>query len=101
MGWLSPRIRGRADGKVASGLVAQALARADLSTYESVHDTGHEPVHSPRAARPTTDARPSAEPTINFTRRDAGRLIAASVVLLVAMSVILGLDVLPAQRCSR
>jgi uncharacterized protein YqeY len=28
MGWLSPRIRGRADGKVASGLVAEALAGA-------------------------------------------------------------------------
>ena len=26
MGWLSPRTRGRADGKVVSGLVAQALA---------------------------------------------------------------------------
>ncbi len=37
MGWLSPRIRGRADGKLASGLVAQALARADLA----VHDTEH------------------------------------------------------------
>ena len=37
MGWLSPRIRGRADGKLASGLVAQALARADVSA----HDTGH------------------------------------------------------------
>lgn len=37
MGWLSPRIRGRADGKVASGLVAQVLARADVSA----HDTGH------------------------------------------------------------
>jgi uncharacterized protein YqeY len=37
MGWLSPRIRGRADGKVASGLVAQALARADLA----IHDTEH------------------------------------------------------------
>lgn len=36
MGWLSPRIRGRADGKVASGLVAQALARLDLAA----HDTG-------------------------------------------------------------
>lgn len=31
MGWLSPRTRGRADGKVVSGLVAQALARADLA----------------------------------------------------------------------
>ena len=37
MGWLSPRIRGRADGKLVSGLVAQALARADVSA----HDTGH------------------------------------------------------------
>jgi uncharacterized protein YqeY len=37
MGWLSPRIRGRADGKLASGLVAQALAAADLAA----HDTGH------------------------------------------------------------
>ncbi len=37
MGWLSPRIKGRADGKVASGLVAQALAASDLSA----HDTGH------------------------------------------------------------
>jgi uncharacterized protein YqeY len=32
MGWLSPRTRGRADGKLVSGLVAQALARADLAT---------------------------------------------------------------------
>jgi uncharacterized protein YqeY len=37
MGWLSPRIRGRADGKVASGLVAQALARADLAAHDTVH----------------------------------------------------------------
>ncbi len=37
MSWLSPRIRGRADGKVASGLVAQALARVDVAA----HDTGH------------------------------------------------------------
>jgi uncharacterized protein YqeY len=37
MGWLSPRIRGRADGKVASGLVAQALARADLAAHETAH----------------------------------------------------------------
>jgi hypothetical protein len=37
MGWLSPRIRGRADGKVASGLVAQALARSDLSAHEAGH----------------------------------------------------------------
>ena len=37
------------------------------------------------------------EPSHQFTRRDAGRLIAASVVLVVAMSVILGVDFLPAQ----
>ena len=37
MGWLSPRIKGRADGKVAAGLVARALATADLSA----HDVGH------------------------------------------------------------
>ncbi len=37
MGWLSPRIRGRAEGKVASGLVAQALAKADLAAHEAGH----------------------------------------------------------------
>ena len=37
MGWLSPMIRGRAVVKVASGLVAQALARTDVAA----HDTGH------------------------------------------------------------
>jgi uncharacterized protein YqeY len=31
MGWLSPRTRGRADGKVVSGLVAQRLAQADVA----------------------------------------------------------------------
>jgi hypothetical protein len=34
MGWISPRTRGRADGKVVSGLVAQALARADLAAHD-------------------------------------------------------------------
>ena len=38
MGWLSPRIRGRADGKVVSGLVAAALARVDLAAHADVHD---------------------------------------------------------------
>jgi len=37
MGALSPRIRGRADGKVASGLVAQALASADLAGHAVEH----------------------------------------------------------------
>ena len=36
MGWLAPRTRGRADGKVVSGSVAKALAQADLA----VHDGG-------------------------------------------------------------
>ena len=34
MGWLSPRTRGRADGKVVSGLVAQALASADVAAHD-------------------------------------------------------------------
>ena len=38
MGWLGPRTRGRADGKVVSGLVAAALARADLAAHD---DGGH------------------------------------------------------------
>ena len=37
MGWLGPRTRGRADGKVLSGLVAQALARADLAGHDTEH----------------------------------------------------------------
>ncbi len=37
MGWLAPRTRGRADGKVVSALVAQALARADLAAHEAAH----------------------------------------------------------------
>ena len=37
MGYLAPRIRGRADGKVASGMVAQALARADLAAHGAGH----------------------------------------------------------------
>lgn len=37
MGWLSPRIRGRADGKAASGLVAQALAQAELAAHGAGH----------------------------------------------------------------
>jgi uncharacterized protein len=38
MGWLSPRTRGRADGKVVSGKVASALARADLAGHD---EAGH------------------------------------------------------------
>jgi cyclic-di-AMP phosphodiesterase PgpH len=39
----------------------------------------------------------SAEPANQFTRRDAGRLLLSAVLLILAMSVILGLDFLPAQ----
>jgi uncharacterized protein YqeY len=40
MGWLSPWTRGRADGKVVSGMVASALARADLAAHDETgsHD---------------------------------------------------------------
>ena len=38
MGWLSPKTRGRADGKVVSGKVASALARTDLAGHDG---TGH------------------------------------------------------------
>ena len=34
MGWLSPKTRGRADGKVVSGKVAAALAQADLAGHD-------------------------------------------------------------------
>ena len=74
MGWLSPRTRGRADGKVLSGLVAQALARADLAA--SRHGALSRPS---RDAGSTTMLSTSAEPaSTQFTRRDAGRLVAAS-----------------------
>lgn len=39
----------------------------------------------------------SAESNLPFTRRDAWRLLAAATLLIAAMSVILGLDFLPAQ----
>ena len=39
MGWLSPRTRSRADGKVVSGMVAAALAKADLAAHDG--DGGH------------------------------------------------------------
>lgn len=34
MGWLSPRTRGRADGRVLSGMVARALTTADLADHD-------------------------------------------------------------------
>jgi uncharacterized protein len=38
MGWLAPKTRGRADGKRVSGLVARALAGADLAAHDT---SGH------------------------------------------------------------
>jgi len=40
MAWLSPRTRGRADGKVVSGLVAKALAQADLAAHDAAGHGG-------------------------------------------------------------
>jgi uncharacterized protein len=42
MGWLSPRTRGRADGKRVSGLVARTLARSELAAHDGSdrHGTG-------------------------------------------------------------
>jgi hypothetical protein len=34
MGWLSPKTRGRADGRRVSELVARALAQADLAAHD-------------------------------------------------------------------
>jgi uncharacterized protein YqeY len=52
MGWLSPRTRGRADGKVVSGRVAAALARADLAAHDTA---GH--AHAGTARDDTHDQR--------------------------------------------
>ena len=40
MGWLSPRTRGRADGKLVSELVAKTLAARDLAAHDTTSD-GH------------------------------------------------------------
>ena len=40
MGWLSPKTRGRADGKRVSELVGQALARADLAGHDATGPHG-------------------------------------------------------------
>ena len=37
MGWLSPRTKGRADGRHVSELVAKALATADLAAHDRAH----------------------------------------------------------------
>ncbi len=52
MGWLGPRTRGRADGRVVSGMVVASLARADLDAHDA---GGH--LHDASGARPPA-ARP-------------------------------------------
>ncbi len=53
MGWLSPRTRGRADGKVVSGLVAAALARADLAAHDADdHAAADAPAADPATGGP-------------------------------------------------
>jgi uncharacterized protein YqeY len=54
MGWLSPRTRGRADGRRVSELVARALAGVDLAAHEgAAHDgAAHESAPTPTAPEP-------------------------------------------------
>lgn len=40
MGWLSPRTRGRADGRLLSGMVASALASLDLAKHDGADHAG-------------------------------------------------------------
>ena len=40
MGWLTPRTRGRADGKQVSAAVARALAEADLAAHDAAGGHG-------------------------------------------------------------
>ena len=40
MGWLSPKTRGKADGKRVAELVAQALARIDLAGHDAAEPHG-------------------------------------------------------------
>jgi Glu-tRNA(Gln) amidotransferase subunit E-like FAD-binding protein len=40
MGWLSPKTRGRADGKRVSELVARALAARDLAAHDAATGGG-------------------------------------------------------------
>ena len=92
MGWLSPRTRGRADGKVVSGLVAAALARTDLAA----HDVGE-----PRRRRPGLGPAGIAmlsrrlDRVAAFTRRDAVRLAVAAALLITGLTAVLSIDDLP------
>jgi uncharacterized protein YqeY len=53
MSILAPRTRGRAEGRVVSGVVAQELAKSDLAAHEPAHQSGAEPA----AEQPKSGAR--------------------------------------------
>ena len=53
MGWLSPRTRGRADGRVLSGMVVSALAQADLAGHDHADHAEHD--HADHAAHDDAD----------------------------------------------
>ena len=69
MGWLSPRIRGRADGKVV------VRARRPGPRPRRPRRATTRSTDLPAGGRPAMLSR-SAEPANQFTRRDAGRLVA-------------------------
>ena len=89
MGWLSPRIRGRADGKVVSGLVA---SRAGPGGPRRARP---EPALNPVERRPMLIHR--APVIARFTRSDATRLGVAAGILMLVMTAILGADILPEE----
>jgi uncharacterized protein YqeY len=51
MAWLSPRTKGRADGRRVSELVARALANADLAAHDGAPDTGPDDASAGRATQ--------------------------------------------------
>ena len=53
MGWLSPRTRGRADGRRVAELVAQALATRDIEAHDAATADGDASRQAPDTATPT------------------------------------------------
>jgi uncharacterized protein len=51
MGWLSPRTKGRADGRRVSELVARALANADLAAHDGAPHGGADDASAGRATK--------------------------------------------------
>ena len=71
MGWLSPRTRGRADGKVVSGLVAQALARPDAGARWATTQAAYR--HADAARHQPSPGSPAATPRACRRRGEPGR----------------------------